>query len=67
MLEKSALIVPETAKTFKDAVMPATEVTAAKEARTDGKEISDVRTTKTLCSSSKLINANPDKLAPTSP
>lgn len=67
MLEKSALRVPETAKTCIDASAPATEVTAAKEALTEGKVISVVRITKTLRSASWLIKANPVLLAPTSP
>ena len=59
MLEKSALRVPETAKTCIDASAPATEVTAAKEALTEGKVISVVRITKTLRSASWLMKANP--------
>ena len=42
-------------------------VTVANEALTIGKDASEVRTTKILRSPSKLIKANPVKLAPTSP
>ncbi len=67
MFEKRALSVPETAKTWIDACTPATEVTVANEALTEGKVTREVRTTNTLRSALQLINANPVKLAPTSP
>ncbi|MCW4029276.1 MAG: hypothetical protein NWE92_06485 [Candidatus Bathyarchaeota archaeon] len=66
-MEKRAFKVPETAKTRKAAGLPATTTTAANPARTTGKDTKLHRTTATLRSTSKLINTNPDKEAPTSP
>ncbi|MCW3984599.1 MAG: hypothetical protein NWE96_11530 [Candidatus Bathyarchaeota archaeon] len=59
-MEKSALSVPETAKTCNATDKPATEVTAAKEARRKGKHTSETLTTATLRSTSNETKANPD-------
>ncbi|MCL5877077.1 MAG: hypothetical protein M1540_04615 [Candidatus Bathyarchaeota archaeon] len=59
-MEKSALSVPETTKTCNATGTPATEVTAAKEARRKGKHTSETLTTATLRATSKEIRANPD-------
>gem|GEM_PF-4030764 len=67
ILAYSALSVPETAKTCIDALLPATPVTAASDARTIGKDASEERTTKILRAPSKLIKDKPVVLAPTSP